>query len=249
MSITWLFAITSVLLVSLLSLVGVVALSLSERRLHQAVFLLVSLAAGAMFGDAFIHLLPEAYVRSGGEGRTALSVLAGIFAFFVLEKFLRWRHEHPYRPDHAPQPLAYVNLVADGVHNLVDGMLIGASYLVSLPLGIATTAAVVLHEIPQEIGDFGVLLHAGFSRERALLLNSLSASLAIAGAILALVAGLALDGFSAFMLPFTAGSFIYVAGSDLLPELHKERQPLRSAAQLVAMATGVGLMLLLTRLK
>jgi zinc and cadmium transporter len=142
-----------------------------------------------------------------------------------------------------------MNLVADGVHNLIDGMLIGASYLASLPLGFATTAAVVLHEIPQEIGDFGVLLHSGFSKRRALLFNFCSASLAIVGALIALLVGTRIEGFTQWMLPLTAGGFIYIAGSDLLPELHKELELLRSALQLAAMGTGVGLMLLLALLE
>jgi zinc and cadmium transporter len=147
------------------------------------------------------------------------------------------------------EPVGYVNLVADGVHNLVDGMLIGASYLAGVPVGIATTVAVILHEIPQEMGDFGVLLQAGFSRRNALLLNFGSGCLAIVGALLSLLAGSLVEGFTRVMLPFTAGGFIYIAGSDLLPELHKETRPLRSALQLLAVAVGVGLMLLLARLE
>jgi len=249
MSLVWLYTLVSVLLVSLISLIGVASLSLSERRLNQILFLLVSLAVGGMLGDAFLHLLPEAYARSQGSLDTPLAVLAGIFGFFTLEKILRWRHEHPYQSRRSLQPLGYVNLAADGIHNLVDGMLIGASYLVSLPVGIATTIAVILHEIPQEIGDFGILLHAGFSKRSALLFNFLSGCLAIAGAALALLAGAELQGFTAVMLPFTAGGFIYVAGSDLLPELHKEREPFRSGVQLVAAGSGIGIMLLLTLLE
>jgi zinc and cadmium transporter len=249
MTVDWLYPIASVLLVSLLSLIGVLTLSLDEQKLDRVVFLLVSLAVGGMFGDAFIHLLPEAFERSRGALTTSLAALAGVFGFFLLEKLLRWRHQH--LPSAAPdiRPIGYVNLVADGVHNLIDGMLIGASYLVSLPVGIATTTAVILHEIPQEIGDFGVLLHAGFSKTKALLFNFLSAGLAILGAIVSLVAGAGASSFVEWMLPFTAGSFIYVAGSDLLPELHRERVLSRSLVQLVAMAAGAGLMLLLTRVE
>jgi zinc and cadmium transporter len=147
----------------------------------------------------------------------------------------RWRHEHPYQ-DHQPvQPVGYVNLIADGVHNLVDGMLIGASYLAGLPVGIATTVAVILH--------------AGFSRKRALLLNFSSGCLAIVGALLSLLTGSVVEEFTRVMLPFTAGGFIYIAGSDLLPELHKETKPLRSVLQLMVAAVGVGLMLLLAQLE
>jgi zinc and cadmium transporter len=132
---------------------------------------------------------------------------------------------------------------------LIDGMLIGASYATSLPVGLATTVAVILHEIPQEIGDFGILLHAGFSKRAALLFNFLSASLAIVGAVISLAVSAGIDGFSAAMLPLTAGGFIYIAGSELVPELQKELKPSRSLVQLIAIGSGVGLMLLLMLLE
>jgi zinc and cadmium transporter len=138
-----------------------------------------------------------------------------------------------------------MNLIADGLHNLIDGMIIGASYLISTPVGIATTMAVVFHEIPHELGNFFVLLHAGFTRTKALFFNFLSATFAILGAIISLAVGSSVASFSAAMLPLAAGGFIYIAGSDLIPELHKDPSPSRSAVQLIAMATGVGLMLLL----
>ena len=242
---TWLYAISSVGLVSLVSFVGVVTLAVSPRRLKQAVFVLVSLAVGAMFGDAFIHLLPEAFENPRPKAATSMYVLFGIFAFFFLEKFLLWRHQHTFESDDRIQPVGYMNLVADGVHNLMDGVLIGASYLISVQIGIATTAAVLLHEIPQEIGDFGVLLHAGFTIRRALLFNFLSATLAIAGTIAALAIGPGVKGFVTAVLPLGAGGFIYIAGSDLIPELHKELTPSKSLLQLVSMTVGVGLMLFL----
>ena len=241
----WLFAIGSVVVVSLISLVGVVTISLSESKLNRVVFILVGLATGALFGDAFIHLLPEAFESSPNRVATALFVLAGIFVFFVLEKFLLWRHEHVVHEVEQVHHLGMMNLVADGLHNLIDGMLIGASYLVDIKIGFATTLAVVLHELPQEMGDFGVLLHAGFSRTRALLFNFLSASLAIVGAVVALAIGAEATTFSSLMLPITAGGFIYIAGSDLVPELHKESAPARSLLQFLALSAGVGLMLLL----
>ncbi len=245
----WVYALASVLAVSFVSLVGIVTISLSQPRLQQAIFVLVSLAVGAMFGDAFIHLLPSAFRGPQGTLQTSLAVLAGLLLFFVLEKFLLWRHEHIPHYDDCIQPVGYVNVVAEGLHNLIDGLLIGSSYLVSVPVGVATTLAVLLHEIPQEIGNFGVLLHAGFSRRRALGFNFLSASLAIVGAMLALVAGTQLKRLPTVILPFTAGGFIYIAGSDLVPELHKERAPGKSLLQLGAMGIGVSLMLLLTLLE
>ncbi len=246
MSVEWVYAIVSVILVSLISLIGIIIVSIGEKKLGRAIFVLVSLAAGGLFGDAFIHLLPESFEKSGATLETSLYVLSGILIFFMLEKFLHWRHEHTFNSIH---PMGYMNIVADGVHNLIDGMLIGASYLISPPVGIATTLAVILHEIPQEIGDFGVLIHAGFGKTKALLLNFLSASFAIGGAVISLIAGSSMENFTSLMLPFTAGGFIYIAGSDLLPELHKEKELSKSFIQFIAIGTGIGLMLLLTMLE
>lgn len=245
MSVEWLYSIISVILVSLVSLIGIATISISEDKLKRVIFLLVSLATGALFGDAVLHLLPEAFEKSKSKVETSICVLAGILVFFLLEKFFRWRHEHVNPGYHMGQ----LNLAADGLHNLIDGMLIGGSYLAGLHVGIATTIAVVLHEIPQEIGDFGVLIHAGFSRTKALFFNFLSASLAIVGAIIALAIGRGIENFFLFMLPLAAGGFIYIAGSDLVPELQKEYEPFKSLLQFIAMTLGVGLMLLLLLLE
>ncbi len=209
---------------------------------------MVSLAVGSLFGDAFIHLLPEAFEKSRTKLEASLYVLAGIFAFFILEKFLLWRHEHVLESDHPIHPVGYMNLLADGAHNFIDGMIITASYLVSLHVGIATTMAVVFHEIPHELGNFFVLLYAGFTKTKALFFNFLAAAFAVLGAILSLLVGSNVENFSAIMLPLAAGGFIYIAGSDLVPELNKEADPSKSVVQLLAIGTGVGLMLLLTML-
>ncbi len=248
MSSEWAYTLVSVFVVSLISLVGIAAISLSERRVRQVIFVSVSLAAGAMFGDAFIHILPESFAMPDRAIKTSTYVLLGIFSFFVLEKFLRWRHAHEFedQSECTIQPVGYLNLFADATHNLIDGMLVGAAYSVSISVGLATTIAIILHEIPQELGDFGVLINAGFSRARALVFNFLSGLLAIVGAIVSLLASSSVVSFSEFMLPFTAGGFIYIAGCDLLPELQKERKPSKSGLQLVALVLGVGLMYLLT---
>ncbi len=241
----WIYTLASVIIISLTSFVGVIAISSNRNRVQQTVFILVSLAVGAMFGDVFIHLLPEAFASTSTTLATSVYILAGILMFFLLEKFLLWRHEHVPHYGDCIHPVGYVTLVADGLHNLIDGLLIGSSYLVSVPVGLATTIAVLLHEIPQEIGDFGVLLHAGFRPSQALWLNFLSALLAVVGAVAALIAGTFMKDMPTVVLPLTAGGFIYIAGSDLVPELHKEREPVKSAIQLLAIGAGVGLMLLL----
>lgn len=255
----WLYALASVLLVSLVSLVGVFTLSLNVARLERIVFLLVSFAVGAMLGGALIHLIPRSFAALGDRTASVL-VLAGVLVFFVLEKFLHWRHDHGVAVAAAEaevaaalnvepepvQPFATMNLVGDAAHNLLDGMVIAAAYLVSIPTGVVTTAAVMLHEIPQEIGDFGVLVYGGFEPKRALLYNFVSGLAAVVGAVLSLVIGTQVEGYAAYLLPLTAGSFIYVAGSDLIPELHHHHSypASKSVWQLVMILLGVGVMLL-----
>ncbi|MCI0620001.1 ZIP family metal transporter [Candidatus Wolfebacteria bacterium] len=250
MTVLWLYALGSVVLVSALSLVGALTLRLRDRVLKRLVFILVGLSVGALLGDVFIHLLPELFEGASDVLYSSLTVLLGIMLFFVLEKFLRWHHSHEVHEHSGPDcpepdsPLTTIVLVGDGVHNLIDGMIIGASYLVSIPVGLATTLAVALHEIPQEIGDFGVLLHAGLSRSRALFYNLLSGLVSIVGVATVLIFGNSVSVTST-LLSLAVGGFIYIAGSDLVPELHKENSVRSSLMQLVAIGVGIGLMFLL----
>jgi zinc and cadmium transporter len=245
----WSYSLASVFLVSLLSLVGLAFVTIGERKLKQLIFIMVSLAVGSLFGDAFIHIVPQIYAKSQTNVDASLYVLGGIFAFFILEKFLLWRHHHDLESGYAVHPVGYMNLFADAVHNFIDGMIIGASYIVSFPVGVATTVAVVFHEIPHEMGNFFVLLYAGFSKTRAIFFNFISALFAIVGTLVALAVSSRVEHFSALMLPLAAGGFIYIAGSDLVPELNKEVNPSKSIAQILAIGAGVGLMLLLTLLE
>ena len=245
----WFFAIISVVLISLTSLVGVATLSIKRKKLQQVFIYLVSFAVGALFGDAFLHLIPEAFRELGIGLNTSLLVLVGIVLFFALEKFVHWQHCHKVDCDEHERPITTMNLIGDGFHNLLDGMLIGASFMASVPLGIATSLAVLAHEIPQEIGDFGVLLHGGFSVKKALFYNFLSALAAMVGVVLTLALGSHIEGFGIFLLPITAGGFIYIAGSDLIPELHHGQSPQKSLKQLISILLGIGVMILLTFLE
>jgi zinc and cadmium transporter len=246
----WIASIASVVLVSLLSLIGIIILMVSDRVLKSIVFVLVGLAVGGLFGDAFVHLIPEAFDIAASVTMTSVYIMLGIFAFFVLEKFLHWRHEHTCEfEDVCIKPVGYINLVSDGVHNLIDGLLIGVSYLASFEIGVATTLAIIMHEIPQEIGDFGVLIHAGFTKRKALFFNFLAASVAIAWTIASLVIGESVQSYKVVMLPLAAGGFIYIAGSDLVPEMQRELSTKKSAVQILAIAAGVGLILLLKLLE
>ena len=205
--------------------------------------LLASLSAG----------LPQEELGFGAN--VSLAVLSGIIVMFVVEKIIHWRHCH--YPDeetsqghfHQKHSFAIVNLVGDAVHNFIDGIVIGAAYVVSVPVGIATTLAVVFHEIPQEIGDFGVLLHGGFSVKEALMVNLLTAATAILGAVLVFALGETIQGFTVWLVPFAVGSFLYIAGSDLIPELHKEVDWKKSSGQLICFLLGIGFMLLLLGLE
>ncbi|MCX5725633.1 MAG: ZIP family metal transporter, partial [Candidatus Saganbacteria bacterium] len=201
------------------------------------------------FGDAFLHLLPEAVDNSGFTLVISLSLIAGILAFFVLEKIIFWRHCHvPISKEHI-HPFAWMNLIGDAFHNSIDGMVIAGSYLVSPALGLATTIAVVLHEIPQEIGNYGVVIHGGFKRVEGLLMCFGVQLTAIIGALLILSLNLNVEALKSILVPFTAGGFIYIAGSDLIPELHKEVEIKRSLGQLISLSLGIGLMLALRLVK
>jgi zinc and cadmium transporter len=232
-------------LVSLISFVGVIALMVGIKRLDRFIPLLISLAVGALFGDALVHLLPEAFEETSSTPLTSLYVIIGILLFFVLERYLHWHHEHREQSVNPVHPMAYINLVSDGVHNFLDGLIIGASYLVSIPLGLSTTVAVALHEVPQEQGDFGILVHAGFTPKRALFMNLLFALLSFVGVVISLLLGPQVGDYTAFMVPLTAGGFIYIAGSDLIPELHNERELPGSVAQFAMVLFGIALMYLL----
>ena len=235
----WLYSLTSVFIVSLMSFVGVLTLSIKTERLKKILLYLVSFSAGALFGDAFIHLLPEIVEKSGFGLNISLYLMLGIGISFIIEKFIHWRHCHlPNTKDHI-HPFAMMNLFGDSVHNFIDGLIIGASYLANIPIGIATTLAVIFHELPQEIGDFGVLLHGGFSRAKALLFNFITALTAVFGAVVSLLISSYVENITTFLIPFAAGTFIYIAGSDLIPELHKEVKVEKSFMQLIAIGLGV----------
>jgi len=245
MSEVWIYSLGSVAIVSLVSLIGIFTISLSTKTLNRALIYVISLSAGALIGDAFIHLLPEIVEENGFSLNISIYVILGIIGSFAIEKIIHWRHcHHPTTKDH-PHPFALMNLFGDAVHNFIDGLIIGAAYLVSIPVGIATTFAVILHEIPQEIGDFGVLLHGGFSKKKALLLNFGIGLVAILGAVLALILGETAENFHVFLVPFAAGSFIYIAAADLIPELHKETNVWKSLLQLFWFCMGVAILALL----
>ena len=241
----WIYSILSVIVVSFISLIGILTFVINEKKLKDFLHYLVSFSAGAMFGDAFIHLLPETIEKFGFTLEISLLVLFGIVFSFIIEKFIRWRHCHVPTSENHPHPFALMNLIGDAFHNFIDGLIIGASYLISIPVGLATTFAVILHEIPQEMSSFGVLVHGGFSKKRALLLNFLTALTAIAGAVVALLIASVTENITLLAIPVAAGIFIYIAGSDLIPELHKEDDAWKSFIELVVFILGILVMMAL----
>lgn len=216
---TLLWIIGATLVVSLISLVGAVGLSLKTKLLNKILLILVGFSAGALMGGAFLHLLPEALEKISGIA-VFFSLLIGFSLFFIIERVLKWHHCHKGHCD--VHTLGNMNLLGDGVHNFIDGLIIAGAFLVNVPFGIITTLAIIAHEVPQEIGDFGVLVYGGFSKLKALLYNFLSALIAVIGAVIGYFLSTITNGLSSFLIPFAAGSFIYIAASDLIPELHKE---------------------------
>jgi len=247
----WTYTIVSVLVVSVISLIGIFTLTLKKGFLQKILLYMVSFAVGGLLGDAFIHLMPAAFDKFRHHLAASLLIVAGMMLFFVLEKFVRWRHCHLPTSENHPHPVVFMNLIGDAVHNFFDGVVIGASYAISLPLGLTTTLAVVLHEIPSEIGDFGILVYGGLTIKKALLFNFLTALTAFAGAIASLLIGPHLQGYSEAMLPITAGGFLYIAGSDLVPELQQgcEVKASESLIQLCFILLGIGLMALMILLE
>jgi len=242
----YLYTFSGILVVSVISLIGVFFLPSREDILRKYIFLFISLAVGALLGDAFIHLIPEAFGTSSNATATGVLTILGILLFFILEKVLHWHHHGEDANENHIHPIGRLILFSDGVHNFLDGIIIAASFMVSIPVGIATTIAVTLHEIPQEIGDFAILLHSGYTRRRALVLNFLSALTAFVGALVFFVFGTLSESLVGYSLPLAAGGFIYIALTDLIPELHKTKQAKHSFYQLAAVLLGVFAMIALT---
>jgi len=238
----WIGAVGSTLLVSILSFSGILLLAMRANQLKRVVFILVSFAVGALFGNTFFMLIPESFALIENTQMIGLLIISGLVVMFILEKFIHWHHCHNVSHEHDAAPLGYISLVTDSLHNFTDGVLIAAAWMASPEVGIATTLAVVVHEIPQEISDFGVLLHAGFSKRKALFLNFIAACAAIIGAVVTVLLGSYTEKLIVFILPFAAGGFIYLAGSDLIPELHRESSVRKSLIQLAAILAGLVLM-------
>jgi zinc and cadmium transporter len=226
-------------LISICVWVAVLFLFFKKETLSKITMLLVSLSAGALIGGAFLHLLPEAAEKMEAE-KLFFVVLLAFVIFFLIEKLFHWRHCH--KENCEIHTFGYMNLVGDSLHNFIDGLVIASVFLVDFKLGIVTTLAIALHEIPQEIGDFGVLIHAGFNKIKALVLNYLVAATVILGGIVGYFAAFYIEGAIAYLLPIAAGGFIYIAASDLMPEIRKESNVKKSIASFGIFLLGIAIM-------
>jgi zinc and cadmium transporter len=221
--------------------VGIFTLSLKEKRLEKILLSLVSLSAGALIGGAFLHLIPESIEKWDGIN-IFIVILAGFTLFFLIEKLLHWRHCHKNKCD--VHTFTQMNLIGDGIHNFIDGLIIAASFVVDIRLGIVTSIAIALHEIPQEIGDYGVLVYGGYTKSKALFLNFICALTAVAGGVLGYFLSSYSESALYFLLPFAAGGFIYIAASDLIPEMRKEISIKKSFINLGIFILGILIMYL-----
>jgi len=200
---------------SLIAWAGLITLALREETLKKILLPLVAFSAGALIGGAFLHLIPETVTEVGPRLDVFLWLLAGFSLFFLMEQFLHWHHCHKVRCKH--KPVTYMILLADGLHNFIGGLAIASSFMVSVKVGVITWLACAAHEIPQELGDFCILIHGGWSKYKALLFNFLSALTIVPAGLLVYFGSTTIN--TTFLLPFAAGNFIYIAASDLIPEV------------------------------
>jgi len=239
MEIILLQALIAVVLISMISLVGVFTLWINKTRLAGILFIIVAFGTGTFFSAAFFHILPEAIEMMGAGALTY--VLAGIVLFFFIERFIQWHHCHklPAGQTCDVKSYTYMNLIGDAVHNFIDGAIIMAAFLTSVPIGIVVAIAIALHEIPQEISDFGILVHGGFGRTKALLYNLLSGLVAVVGAVVMYMFAGFTEASIPILLAIGAGGFIYIAASDLIPEMHREIGTKKILLQFIFLLLGI----------
>jgi zinc and cadmium transporter len=254
-----LYIIITTFVIALIAFIGIFTLSLKDKVLNKILLFLVSLSAGALMGGALLHLLPESIEKAmheigehGHEGHIEIPieififVLIGFVLFFLIEKVLHWRHCHKGKCD--VHTFHYMNLIGDSVHNFIDGLIMAASFSISTTLGLTTSLAIAAHEIPQEIGDFGVLIYGGFEKKKAIILNFCVALTIVLGGIVGYFISRNIEQATIFLLPFAAGGFLYIAASDLIPEIRKEENTIKSMATIVVFIIGILIMWLIKAL-
>jgi len=243
---TLIWIIGSGIAMSLVALVGAVSLLLREATFKRLILPLVAFSAGSLLGGAVLHMLPAATESMAHGLAVYVWVLAGFVVFFALEQFLHWHHCHRHTADceqRERRPMGTLVLVADGLHNFTGGLAVAGAFLIDIHLGLTVWLAALAHEVPQELGDFAVLIHGGWRPRRALLYNTLTQTTFLVGGIVAYFAAAALD--VRFLVPFAAGNFIYIAASDLVPEVNRHHSPGINMLHLGAFVAGIALLLAL----
>lgn len=243
------YTLMSVIIVSLLSVVVSLPFLYKKKISEKLLVFLLSTSVGVLLSSVFMNLLPEAVSHSYTLG-VAFYILAGFMLMFLLEKFVHYHHNKKCENGHCGHSHAYnlapINLIGDGIHNFIDGLVIAGSFAVSTTIGITSTISIIFHEIPQEIADFGVLLYSGLSKKKAIIFNFLSAATAILGAIIGIMLAGRMHGFTDFIIPFAAGNFIYIAASNLVPELHRHCTIKDTIIHVSAILLGIAIITLVT---
>ncbi|MEW5996185.1 MAG: ZIP family metal transporter [Candidatus Micrarchaeota archaeon] len=231
----WILA--AVILDALLGFTGVFSFYLKENLLKKLAFHLTAFAAGTLMGGAFFHLIPES-AQFFEPLQMSIILIAGFIAFLAIEGYFHWHHHE----DCEIHPFTYTMVIGDAVHNTIDGFVMAAAFFASIPLGIATALVIIAHELPQQLGVFGVLLHGGQTRQKALLYSFLAQCTVIIGGLLGYFLATSAEGVSAYLIPFAAGGFIYIAGADLIPEMHKSKG-IEKVLTFLTFAIGLAFML------
>ncbi len=226
----------------LMALVGAVTFLFSHKILKKITFVLIAFSAGTLLGGGLLHLLPEALDIIDATA-VFLTAIIGFSLFFLVEKFLHWHHCHNEEED-CPHPFTYLILFGDGVHNFLDGLAIAAAFLLDIRLGVITTLIIISHELPQELGNFAILIHGGIKKNKALLYNFLAQMTSVIGGILGYYLAEILN-FKPYMLAFAAGGFIYIAASDLIPEIKREGHLGKATSTYLLFLSGIVFMILI----
>lgn len=216
-----LYGLLSTLVISIIGQIGFFVFILKDNILRKVLIFFVSFSAGSLIGGAFFHLLPDVIEKKDDVLMVFVWTIAGFCLFFIMEKFLRWHHCHDEECEEKKH-LGQINMAGDGIHNFLDGIIVMAAFVVSPALGLATTISIISHEIPQELGDFGVLLYSGYNKTKAIIYNFLLSAVAILGALIGYFLSNIIGGFTDIIIPIAAGGFLYIAASDFIPEIHKE---------------------------
>ncbi|MDD5605793.1 MAG: ZIP family metal transporter [Patescibacteria group bacterium] len=238
----FIYIIVSLLLVSAVSLVGIFILALKQEIFGRLLPVLVAFAAGALLGAGFFDLIPES-LHELGDVVGPFYILVGIMLFMLLESILHWHHAHHHQCDGChPTPTGYAILLGDGLHNFLDGVLIASAFMLNIPTGLSVALAVVIHEIPQEIGDFAVLIDSGFSRARAIWFNLLSALFAVVGGVVAYFALQSVEGLVPYLVAIGAGGFLYIALVDIVASFKHQDKPRQAFGQIFGLVVGLAIL-------